>query len=78
MWRIGTGTGSSSTTSSSPSATPEASRKVFYRTVLAALDIPPLWEGEHGGQYANLVVGASQAAPGTTDTHRFRRPQIAR
>ena len=33
----------------------EASKK-FYRTVLATLDIPPLWEGEHGGQYANLVV----------------------
>ena len=32
--------------------------KTFYRTVLAALDIPPLWEGEHGGQYANLVVSA--------------------
>jgi hypothetical protein len=40
----------------------EASRS-FYRTVLAALGIPPLWEGEHGGQYANLVV-SSKAAPG--------------
>jgi catechol 2,3-dioxygenase-like lactoylglutathione lyase family enzyme len=37
--------------------------KTFYRTVLAALDIPPLWEGEHGGQYANLVVSAN-AKPG--------------
>jgi catechol 2,3-dioxygenase-like lactoylglutathione lyase family enzyme len=37
--------------------------KSFYRTVLAALEIPPLWEGEHGGQYANLVV-SSNAAPG--------------
>ena len=36
----------------------EASTK-FYRTVLATLDIPPLWEGEHGGQYANLVVSAN-------------------
>jgi catechol 2,3-dioxygenase-like lactoylglutathione lyase family enzyme len=34
---------------------PEAS-KDFYRTVLAALEIPPLWESERGGQYANLVV----------------------
>src|SRR3954470_20025565 len=34
---------------------PEAS-KGFYRTVLAALEIPPLWEDERGGQYANLVV----------------------
>ena len=40
----------------------EASR-IFYRTVLATLDIPPLWEGEHGGQYANLVVSAN-AEPG--------------
>jgi catechol 2,3-dioxygenase-like lactoylglutathione lyase family enzyme len=40
----------------------EASKK-FYRAVLATLDIPPLWEGEHGGQYANLVVSA-EAEPG--------------
>ena len=40
----------------------EASR-TFYRTVLATLDIPPLWEGEHGGQYANLVITAN-AEPG--------------
>ena len=40
----------------------EASKK-FFRTVLATLDIPPLWEGEHGGQYANLVV-SSNAEPG--------------
>ena len=37
--------------------------KTFYRTVMAALEIPPLWEGEHGGQYANLVV-STKAAPG--------------
>jgi len=30
--------------------------KRFYRTVLGALEIPPLWENERGGQYANLVV----------------------
>jgi catechol 2,3-dioxygenase-like lactoylglutathione lyase family enzyme len=40
----------------------EASKK-FFRTVLATLDIPPLWEGEQGGQYANLVV-SSEAEPG--------------
>jgi catechol 2,3-dioxygenase-like lactoylglutathione lyase family enzyme len=28
----------------------------FYRTVLETLDIPPLWEGERGAQFANLVV----------------------
>jgi catechol 2,3-dioxygenase-like lactoylglutathione lyase family enzyme len=38
--------------------------KAFYRTVLAALEIPPLWEGEHGGQYANLVL----VGPGETST----------
>ena len=42
---------------------PEAS-KVFYRTVLATLEIPPLWENERGGQYANLVVVKS-AEPNT-------------
>jgi len=34
---------------------PEAS-KAFYRTVLATLEIPPLWEREDGGQYANLLM----------------------
>jgi catechol 2,3-dioxygenase-like lactoylglutathione lyase family enzyme len=28
----------------------------FYKTVLAPLDIPPLWENERGAQFANLVV----------------------
>lgn len=28
----------------------------FYRTVLEPLAIPPLWEGEGGAQFANLVV----------------------
>ena len=42
---------------------PEAS-KAFYRTVLSALEIPPLWESERGGQYANLVV----AGPGEPST----------
>jgi catechol 2,3-dioxygenase-like lactoylglutathione lyase family enzyme len=34
--------------------------KAFYRAVLAALEIPPLWEDERGGQYANLVVVAGE------------------
>jgi catechol 2,3-dioxygenase-like lactoylglutathione lyase family enzyme len=33
--------------------------KSFYRTVLAALEIPPLWENERGGQYANLVIAGN-------------------
>ena len=41
--------------------------KTFYRTVLAALEIPPLWEAERGGQYANLVV--SGAAEVTSPLH---------
>ncbi len=44
----------------------EASKK-FYGTVLAALDIPPLWESDRGGQYANLVV--SGAADSTAPLH---------
>jgi catechol 2,3-dioxygenase-like lactoylglutathione lyase family enzyme len=42
---------------------PEAS-KAFYRTVLAALEIPPIWEDGRGGQYANLVV----MGPGESST----------
>ena len=39
--------------------------KAFYRTVLGALEIPPLWESERGAQYANLVISgtADLAAP---------------
>jgi hypothetical protein len=38
----------------------EASKR-FYKTVLAALEIPPLWENERGAQFANLVVvGAAE------------------
>jgi catechol 2,3-dioxygenase-like lactoylglutathione lyase family enzyme len=33
----------------------EASKR-FYATVLAALEIPPLWENERGAQFANLVL----------------------
>ena len=28
----------------------------FYKSVLATLEIPPLWESERGAQFANLVV----------------------
>ena len=35
-----------------------ARSKVFYKTVLAQLDIPPLWENDRGAQFANLVVVA--------------------
>ena len=42
---------------------PEES-KAFYRTVLEPLGIPPLWEDERGGQYANLVVVGSDAPGG--------------
>ena len=33
-----------------------AASVAFYQTVLAALEIPPLWESERGAQFANLVV----------------------
>ncbi len=36
----------------------EASKR-FYRTVLGALGIPPLWESDQGAQYANLVVSGT-------------------
>jgi catechol 2,3-dioxygenase-like lactoylglutathione lyase family enzyme len=44
----------------------DASRR-FYGTVLAQLEIPPLWETDQGAQYANLVV--SGAADTTTPLH---------
>ena len=28
----------------------------FYKTVLATLEIPPLWESDRGAQFANLVI----------------------
>jgi catechol 2,3-dioxygenase-like lactoylglutathione lyase family enzyme len=37
----------------------------FYETVLAPLEIPPLWTGERGGQFANLVYGQSSEPQGT-------------
>jgi catechol 2,3-dioxygenase-like lactoylglutathione lyase family enzyme len=36
----------------------------FYKTVLATLDIPPLWEREDGAQFANLVVSDDRAPGG--------------
>ena len=36
----------------------EASKR-FYKTVLAALEIPPLWENERGAQFANLVLSGT-------------------
>jgi catechol 2,3-dioxygenase-like lactoylglutathione lyase family enzyme len=36
----------------------EASKR-FYKTVLAALEIPPLWENERGAQFANLVLSGN-------------------
>jgi catechol 2,3-dioxygenase-like lactoylglutathione lyase family enzyme len=38
--------------------------KAFYRTVLAALEIPPLWESDRGAQYANLVLEAASEPGG--------------
>jgi catechol 2,3-dioxygenase-like lactoylglutathione lyase family enzyme len=35
-----------------------AASVAFYKTVLAPLEIPPLWENERGAQFANLVVVA--------------------
>ncbi|HUH14988.1 MAG TPA: VOC family protein [Gaiellaceae bacterium] len=36
--------------------TDAAESVAFYKTVLAPLGIPPLWESERGAQLANLVV----------------------
>ncbi|MDX6438376.1 MAG: hypothetical protein QOF45_959 [Gaiellaceae bacterium] len=33
-----------------------AASVAFYTTVLATLEIPPLWQSERGAQFANLVV----------------------
>ena len=40
----------------------EASKR-FYKTVLEALEIPPLWESERGAQLANLVLTGTTEAP---------------
>jgi catechol 2,3-dioxygenase-like lactoylglutathione lyase family enzyme len=37
-------------------ASDAAASVAFYKTVLAPLEIPPLWENERGAQFANLVV----------------------
>jgi catechol 2,3-dioxygenase-like lactoylglutathione lyase family enzyme len=36
----------------------------FYKTLLAPLEIPPLWENERGAQFANLVVVGGDAPGG--------------
>jgi catechol 2,3-dioxygenase-like lactoylglutathione lyase family enzyme len=36
----------------------------FYRTVLEPLAIPPIWEGDNGAQFANLVVSDDRAPGG--------------
>ena len=41
-----------------------ASSVAFYKTVLEPLAIPPLWESEHGAQFANLVVSAGEPLSG--------------
>ena len=33
-----------------------AASVAFYKQLLAALEIPPIWESERGAQFANLVV----------------------
>jgi catechol 2,3-dioxygenase-like lactoylglutathione lyase family enzyme len=38
----------------------------FYKTVLAPLRIPPLWESERGAQFANLVVVEREPLSGPT------------
>jgi catechol 2,3-dioxygenase-like lactoylglutathione lyase family enzyme len=38
----------------------------FYKTVLAPLGIPPIWEGENGAQLANLVLRQAETAGGPT------------
>jgi catechol 2,3-dioxygenase-like lactoylglutathione lyase family enzyme len=38
----------------------------FYRTVLEPLGIPPIWEGENGAQFANLVVTEREPLSGPT------------
>ena len=38
--------------------------KTFYRTVLGALEVPPLWESNRGAQFANLVVSGDAEPSG--------------
>lgn len=40
----------------------------FYSTVLATLDIPAIWQGENGAQFANLVV-SGRHEPGGGPLH---------
>jgi catechol 2,3-dioxygenase-like lactoylglutathione lyase family enzyme len=41
-------------------ATDPAASLAFYGALMAALDIPPLWQDEAGTQWANLVVTAGE------------------
>ena len=41
-----------------------AASVAFYKTVLAPLGIPPLWENERGAQFANLVVVGGEEPSG--------------
>jgi len=41
--------------------------KAFYRAVLGALEVPPLWESDRGAQFANLVISAD--APPSAPLH---------
>ena len=41
-----------------------AAAVAFYKTVLAPLEIPPLWENERGAQFANFVVVGGDEAGG--------------
>ena len=54
-----------------------AASKAFYRTVLAPLGIPPLWEGDQGAQFANLVVSGN-AEPGREQTGAPAAPVLTR
>ena len=59
-----------------------AASVAFYKTVLATLDIPPLWENERGAQFANLVIvgGEEPGGPLTARTSAQRcrtgRPKV--
>jgi catechol 2,3-dioxygenase-like lactoylglutathione lyase family enzyme len=36
----------------------------FYKTVLEPLAIPPLWQSDHGAQFANLVLSSESEPSG--------------
>ncbi len=43
-----------------------AASVAFYRAVLEPLGIPPIWEGERGAQFANLVLVEREPLSGPT------------